>query len=386
MPVKEDIGDLGARMYVIFDYYYQWTAALLIPTIIFLYSWVRPRFGLSASLLLGACLYSAIFTWCFKDNRYISIDFYNQTALRYFACDSAAKIMIILIPMMLFADKRLSMLFTGEILASLFVVGNSLASLYQRFKLGECNGLTCGGLVGNPSISMGIMVCMLPIFVRSWRQWPILLLASLAVFASKSSVAVGLLAAYAVLFFVPKTLKLNPISWVFGTFLVEAGAAIVLIFGTAKYAVGKELLNDSDRFMIWKFMWDRWRAPGNLLTGTGLGTYHVIGINLQNFLDPDTGKLIHQVGGQMHWVTLHNDFLQMLFECGVIGLFLLFSTYCAALFKVVREKEFGIAISIVLYGLYMCMDPALHNPVPVLFGAWLFTYALRQNNTFKEYA
>lgn len=372
-------------MIYVTDYYYQWTALLMIPAAIFLFSWVRPRFGIAAMMLLGACLYSAIMVWCFKDNRYLSIDFYNQTALRYFACDSVAKIMLILVPMMLFTEKRMTMLFTGKVLASFFVIGNSVASLYQRFKLGECTGLTCGGLVGNPSISMGAMVCMLPIFIRSWRQWPIIALAASAIFISKSSIAVGLLAAYSILFMASK-IRFNVISWAVAAFMVEASAVIAFIFGTARYAVGKELLNDSDRFMIWKFMFDRWRNPGNIFTGTGLGTYHVIGINLQNFLDPDTGKMIHQVAGQMHWVTLHNDFFQMLFECGVIGLFLLTLTYCVALFKSFREKEFGITISVILYGLYMFLDPALHNPVPVLFGAWLFTYALRKNNTFKEYA
>lgn len=359
------------------DYYYQWTAALLIPLFFFCSQWVRPRFGIAPSLLLAACAYSSVWIWAFKDNRYISVDFYNQTALRYFACDSLAKIMIILVPFMLWAEKKKSMMLMGEVFGFLFVLANSAASLYQRYKLGECTGLTCGGIVGNPSISMGLMVCVLPICIQSWRvQWPFLLLAAAAVFNSKSSVALGLLAAYSIMWVVlnrPRTLG-----------YVAAICSAGMIFLIGKLAIGRDLLNDSDRFMIWKYMFDRWRAPWNIATGTGLGTYHVIGINLQNFLDPETGKLIHQVGGQMHWVTLHNDFLQMLFECGVVGLLLFIATYFTALFR--SLYDWPIFISIALYGLYMLMDPALHNPLPVLFGAWLFTYALRRNNTFKEYA
>ncbi len=111
--------------------------------------------------------------------------------------------------------------------------------------------------------------------------------------------------------------------------------------------------------------------------GTGLGTYHVLSPILQRMakgmVDPTQGW----------WNTLHNDPLQMLFECGLVGFVLLLATYYSALTKVLRENDWQIAMSIILFGIYICLNPALHNPIPSLFGAWLFAYALRKSP--KEY-
>ncbi len=350
------------------DYHYQYTAVLALSAFFFCNNWVKPRFGIPASLLLAFCAYSAIWVWAFVQNRYVNVDPYNQMALRYFAADSIAKIMLICVPMMLLAENRQRMLLLGEIACSTFVVGNSAVALWEARN--GCTGLTCGGLIGNPSISMGLMVCILPVFIRSWKQWPILVMACLAVFLSKSSIAVGLLAAYACLYSVSMIRK-SP-KWLLFPFFATAA-----IFSIAHYAIGgKELLNDSDRFMVWKEMLYHWNVPGNFHFGTGIGTYHVFSINLQQ---------INHIAGSMWWNTLHNDWLQMLFECGVVGVSLLIFSYCSALRKIWREKNWPISISIILYGIYMALDPALHNPVPILFGVWLFTYALRRDNLNTEY-
>lgn len=368
---------------LITDYHWQWTFILAVSVLFFCWQWVMPRFGISASLLLACCAYSSIWVWVVKDNRYLPINPYDQMALRYFACDSIAKIMLILVPMMLFSERKDTMLFTGTALSAGFVIANSLASIWEARH--GCGDNKCGGLVGNPSISMGFMACLLPIFIRSWKRQGLLLIPVLmAIYFSQSSVAAGLLAAYACLHFLPALLERKNIL----RYIAQAGVICSGVLGVFAYGTSKGLLHDSDRFMIWQYMFDRWRAPWNIAFGTGLGTYHVFSINLQNFKD-SSGHLIHQIAGQMWWNTLHNDPLQMLFECGVIGLLFLLFTYCTALLKTYREKDWPILSSVILYGIYMALDPALHNPLPVLFGAWLFTYALRRNNfdqklTLKE--
>lgn len=356
------------------DYFHQWYFVVGISALLFCFSWVRPRFGLPASLLLAACAYSAMQTWIVVNNRYVEASLYDQVNLKFFACDAIAKIMIIGGAMMTLAEDRKKLRAWGGVICSLFVVASSLVSLWES-RLG-CSGNRCGGLIGNPSISMGFMVCLLPTFIHSWKRQPIpLLLAFAAVYLSQSSIAAGVLAAYACLHFLPEVVD---------NFLGYVGKATVAssaIFGAVAFGSSKGLVHDSGRVNVWTYMFDRWSAPWNIPTGTGLGTYHVLSVYLQRMAPASAHGIVDPTAGW--WETLHNEPLQMLFECGAIGFILLGLTYCSALIKVLRENDWPIAMSVILFGIYICLNPALHNPLPSLFGAWLFAYALRKSP--KEY-
>jgi hypothetical protein len=353
------------------DFHAQWSFVLLSSLIFWCVGWVKPRFGLTAASLLIYAGISALWVWVWKDNRYLPLNVYEQMALRYFAADSLAKILLIVPPLMLLSENKMAMMLFGELIGSLFVCVNSLWIIHSLFK-GCFSGVNlCGGMIGNPSISAGLMVCILPIFIRSWRkQWFVMTLATISVVASQSSVAMGLFAVYCGLW-MWKTAKL-PLNW---KIFIPATATAGLL-GLGRIAFGKELLNDSDRFLIWKYMMNAWATPWNIPTGTGLGTYHVFSINLQHGWGRD-------IAGSSWWNTLHNEPLQFLFECGIVGAVLFLSVYAISLYRAFRE-EFTLGLSVILFGLYMVLDPALHNPLPALFGAWLFVYALRQTNTFEE--
>lgn len=347
------------------NWHVQTSFVLTLTSLLFCFRWAAPRFGGPASLLFAFCCLSAIYVWAWKDNRYLGLDVYNQMALRYFAADSIAKVFMIAVPLMVLSEDRERFSMLGTIVTSFFVTASSILVLWEGRH--GCQALSCGGLIGNPSISLGLMVCMLPILVRSWRgQWPLLLLVGISVFLSQSSIAVGLLAAYCCLWFFPRSIKLAAVP----VLLVSA------LFLIAHFTFGSELLNDSDRFKIWKHIMYHWAAPGNLLFGTGIGSYHVFSILLQN-INPQS-----PVSPGSWWNSLHNDWLECLFWGGGVGLLLFISTYLSALFKLYRERDWQPLVSAILFGIYMFLDPALRNPIPVLFGAWLFVYALRKP---KEY-
>ncbi len=63
------------------------------------------------------------------------------------------------------------------------------------------------------------------------------------------------------------------------------------------------------RWEAWKLFMDWWLEHGNRWTGTGLGTFYVLGPVIQ---PGDAGQYLY----------LHNEYLQILFELGIIGLFL----------------------------------------------------------------
>lgn len=357
------------------DVWNQWALISAAMVLLFANYWMRPRFGLAASLLFACVCYSAIYTWIFVPNRYLGVDVYNQMALRYFSADSLAKMFLFLTPLMVLSKNRWTFRLMGEICAGTFVFVSSAIALVQFVRHG-CGNLDCGGLVGNPSLSMGVMVCMLPLCVSSFRQWPVLLLSGAAVFASQSSIALGLYGLFL------GTIAARNWNGAYARVGV-VGASLGCVLFAGRFALGAELANDSNRFMVWKYMLHSWSQPWNIVQGTGLGTYHVLSILLQHWGSPLTGT--RAVAAPMWWDSFHSDFIQMLFECGVTGFVLLFSTYLSALFKLRRERDWSMLISASLYGIYMCVNPALHHAVPALFGAWLFVYALRYENTLKEY-
>lgn len=355
----------------------QWAFAVGALTLLWCFFWVRPRFGIFAASLLTYCAFSAIWVWIYVNNRYLPMDAYNQTGLKYSVADSFAKLFMVLVPMMALSKSHFRMRMLGEMAAFFFVTINS-AIILISYALGcwkETNA--CGGLIGNPSIGVGFMMCTLPVFIHSWRKQKITLaLAGLAAFASHSSVAVGLFAVYSTLWLVPwEAIKENISLWI-----LKAGALFLGLMGAARYAFGEELLRDSDRFKVWAMMMKLWSAPANLLFGTGLGSYHVFSINLQVYgqknLDPSLGT-------NFWWNSMHNEPLEFLFVGGFVGLFLFVATYLTALYRAYCF-DIRIALSVLLYGLYMLVNPALHNPLPALFGAWLFVYALRQPKTLEE--
>lgn len=348
------------------DYQLQWSALLAFSVLFFCKSWVAPRFGIFPSLLFALVSLSSIWAWAFVENRYITVEPYNQMALRYFACDSLARAFIILVPLMLASSDRFRFRLWGEIGASIFVVGTCLVAFLEAPH--GCAGNQCGGLIGNPSIGMSLMVCCLPVFVRSLRQWPMLIIAGVAVYLSSSSIALGLFAVFVASLLASEAR--------FST-LVPAGVALLAILFGGRLAFGSELLNDSDRFRIWGYMMKAWSAPWNIPFGTGLGTYHVFSVNLQNVV----GRSPISPGNW--WNTLHNDWLQMLFECGALGLVLMVGSYLTALYRLFKEGDREMLTACLLYGIYMALNPALHHALPVLFGAWAFVYALRIPN--KEY-
>lgn len=157
--------------------------------------------------------------------------------------------------------------------------------------------------------------------------------------------------------------------------LVSALLAFAVMGAAYVVLGGQELLNSSDRFKIWSFMMARWAHPQNLLFGTGLGTYHVFSINLQHYGNVAPGSF---------WSRMHNEWLQSVFETGIVGTLLFLAVYCKAIWDSFREKAFDIVACLILFGIYMGANSALHHAPPAIFGAWILVCALRREPLLKE--
>lgn len=132
------------------------------------------------------------------------------------------------------------------------------------------------------------------------------------------------------------------------------------ISGLGYLFLGDQLLFSSGRDVIFKQAWDFYRTHASPWFGAGTGTYTVWGIN-------------HQEGS---WVWLHNEYLEVLFENGVLGLLSILLVYSYLLVFLFRKKavEFPIAC---VYGFTALTEMPLRLFVTQVLGVCLLSRAFK---------
>lgn len=335
-----------------------------------------PKVGRLPTVLICYCLLSAAYTWLFRENRYIQVEQYDQQAIRYFSVDAATKLLLILWPMFILAKHERPFRWLGELGAVLVIYLNCGSLLWMAFKQYQNTGKvcaienSCGGMLGNPSMSMSFMVALLPIaLVQSTKssRWILISLVAVSVLLSKSSIALGMLALLAVVYAAYRNIYL----------IFLAPSAMALGYGI----LGKDLLSDGLRFKMWGFFMERWASnPANWLWGMGYGSFGVFSRHIQRGVKqlPDGSeiKLWAPVHEDHWWTWMHNDWLQIIFELGIIGILLAVPVYFLALKRLHRMKYNHALLSLAMFGILMVFNYPLHVHLSSLFGAWLMMVAL----------
>lgn len=180
-------------------------------------------------------------------------------------------------------------------LRSFFGVISVLDAIFVIFEFWKTRlGDTSGGLLLNPSMNSSFIALCLP-FVPLYL-WPVSIL---AIFFSQASVPVGVLVAL----FAGYALIKGGMTRIFA--LLGCAASLFGAYFTAN------LLNDSGRIPQWKATVIYFEECINHLVGSGAGTYYLHGsiISMQRGL-----------GMERLWAFAHNDWLQIGFESGALGL------------------------------------------------------------------
>lgn len=350
-------------MYLI-DYSLQWFLLVALFTFLACAFPVRRVVGsLAASTILYFFL-TAENVWLNPLSSYSNITPYDLLGLRQFATDSIMKFVVVVSPMLYLASQnRRALAAYGTIAAAVFCLLDPLFSVAQLvLSPDRCRGEnTCGGIIGNPSMNACFLVVLLPIALKALDVWAKVAAAVLVVFVvliSKASIPIGLLVALVALMALGLTNRRT------------AAIAIIcspLLLLLGRWLLGSELLNSGDRLLMWKFFLSKWNVVSNWIFGTGYGTFGVFSINVQkHFHMRDNGW----------WIWIHNDWLQELFEVGLVGLLLMAATYLRALLLLVKERLLHEAVSLILYGLMMLMNYPAHLAPTAAFGAWLAVVAL----------
>lgn len=315
------------------------------------------RYGAFASLKLSYVLGHVLYFLVYPDNRYAPVQAYDLTALKLFFAESGFKLLLVLFPLFIVKIDRQRMLEIGGQIACAFCVIN-IASVAWQLSVNGCSDVnSCGGILLNPSLNACMAAVCLPFVFKNFSKpaaWCVLSATVLTALMGKTSLGIGMVAAFLAL----KDCRLL--------------LAAPIILGLGWYHYGpQELFSSGDRWPMWKFFMEQWaRNPVHWLFGTGFGSFGVFSINLQN---------AHSMRTQYWWIWLHNDWLQAIFETGLIGFSLLLGTFLTGLRNLWKRREVYELQSLLLFGLMMAWNYPLHVGLTCAFGALLILVALERN-------
>lgn len=192
--------------------------------------------------------------------------------------------------------------------------------------------ITPHGILFNGTADACFIACLWPIsFKRNWILAPIMLLAIL--FSHSNTAIAGLGIGYA--FYLLPRMRIK--QWI-----VVMGLVTPIFVLLARFCLGGHFLADSGRSFVWAGSFHFYKQFANPFIGIGTGTFTVWGDAWQRaHYQGDTGTF-------PIWNFLHNDFLEILFENGILGLttsllvlvFLLKRTYRNPVFPIVCVYAF----------------------------------------------
>lgn len=149
-----------------------------------------------------------------------------------------------------------------------------------------------------------------------------------AVFLSGSSMAVLTLAVVHLVHYYSKSSSRGAIKAARARH-ISAIASSILTIVIGYLILGKDLFGDSGRFAAWKLFMEWWATHANVWIGAGQGSFVLWATHLQT-------SIPYHPESTFPW--MHNDFLQVLFELGWIGLTLTLCVIVSAFKATIRSN------------------------------------------------
>lgn len=324
---------------------------------------LQERFGLAVAAFFFYLSCNSIWI-IIATNRYSNINPYDLMGIEYFSAISAWKMSVFaLVLLCLPTTQRYlnAIRGWGQLAASVFFIGNLIMVLWETaFNPTHCQEVNaCGGALLNPSLSASMMAICLPFLPFS----PLAIAAvALVSILGKTAIGVGMAALYC-------GLKIFSTRYVRTAFV---GVPALIALGWATHG-DKPFFNSSGRVEMWSFFLKLWAVNWkNMPFGTGFGTFGIFSINLQKAFG---------VHSNSWWIWLHNDWLQMLFEAGAVGLLLMVALYMAVGVGLWRRGLRAELDSWVLFAAGMGSNYFLHIGPCCAYAAWILVLALMKVDT-----
>lgn len=243
----------------------------------------------------------------------------------------------------------------------LFVGGmaHAVYLIFDQLILRNASGISAIGLMGNRSLGASF-TCAWIFFILSFyglRYFFPLAIGIFAVLISQSGISyLALLLGFAAYAFSIRP-KLFP--WIVGLFLIASPLVVFL---------KPSVLDHISRFNAWPMFFEYWQDTANNFLGWGAGSFSFYGPKTQLVYDFMIERNGDSVTGRW-WTWAHNDWLQILFELGIIGFALSVLAYLKLLKMSWRRPAlFGAAIS---FGAIMFGNYPWHAAPTSILGLWL---------------
>lgn len=223
---------------------------------------------------------------------------------------------------------------------------NTLLSVFQGYVLGLPNYLS-SGFLPNSSMHASMIAIVLPLaifdFFGSSEAWfrricaAFILASPLAIIHSESSIGfmayIVAIAAYG--FLLLKHFTGARFAFVFST-------VILLVFASFGTYIDPQWssFTQISRFKLWPAIPDYWLDHGSLWVGVGLGSFRHFGSVIQTATQVEVGHW---------WLWAHNDWLQILFETGLLGFTSALLVFVAAMWSAYRAN-LGLFVSLISIG------------------------------------
>ncbi len=207
--------------------------------------------------------------------------------------------------------------------------------------------------------------------VRNSRPWFVHILFGIFIFLTDSTTAIcGLGLIWITYFIMEYRIKL----WLK---IVGASGILCGIMGTGIYLLGNhEFWNSNGRTYIWKKTFDYWWKQGNHYFGLGPGSFALYGpgISLQN-RQPNTIQTV--------FIWMHNEYLQVLFELGIIGLVLFLLLHIQMLYMSYKTKLSWLFISVITFSFIELTQMNYRHAPTSLIGVLILVLVLEKNERSK---
>lgn len=226
------------------------------------------------------------------------------------------------------------------------------------------------GLLGNPAMDGCLIACLVPFLIgvpevpceeHSPRgnlgtriQWELLVLPAVAICVTKSITAILALLLAGILIF--------GFHWQI--------LSVLVLGGVLSWNLWPALWSSNGRLDLWyKVLWF-WNWKISLLWGAGPSSFFLYGPHIQMMNGTPPSQL---------FIWTHNDWLQVLFEYGLLGLVLLLIVYFQMLYRAWQKKQDWLFSSILIYGFVaLTQMPTRYFPTAFL-GVFLIRLSLESS-------
>lgn len=162
-----------------------------------------------------------------------------------------------------------------------------------------------------------------------------------------------------------------------GRFLafVVAAFALASTLLVASLLEGHEIINDNGRIKAWKVFMSVWAEYLPMIWGTGPGTFTSLAIETQQLQ-----RFSFNGTRGDYWIFLHNEWLQMLYEGGEVGLGLALAWYLRTLYIFWKKEAYAALGSLFSFG----VSSIVVFPTRYFYGSFLIGYLMYLGESYGQ--